>query len=614
MGRRPVARHILFGFGLALSALAGYFAYAQLPQFLDLMTPGILGQDVVLMFRDNPFMTAAGYASLGGISVFILVFISLTIWDSVAIAKVRRELEALRDRQLDGQAPTTDDLVTAFAEAPEFSAHAAAFAATLESVADEDEAGKDAAFLLRSSVPPYVFLGPRTLVERNLYLWFFRSLPILLVGIGLFALAGTVIVDLHGLMDGRTIVGEAQLRLLAATGTGLIALTMAGFSAFLIAILTRIALGARVAQANRITDLLSVLFPGGAEARHLADVALASRTSARDLLTSITKLGNKIHLDITKQAQKVLQATEAESDALATKFGQAVESTLSKPIAKLTIATKTLTQDQGDRVRKLLDAVLATFVAELEKSFGGQTREIQNLLKSTVATVEKADKTFGQVLKGLGTHSKEQLATLAGQFEKALQILREGEAEQFNQLSADLASYTENLRDQVDSHSHRFEILLEETLKESSEIAKTVLTQSASDIARTAESFDALHAGLQNMMTLAMPILSQVIDNQESLLTSLESDASASKSIGRASSEMSAAAQASRETVERFITLAERMREVSNTLRAAVSGGRLEVPGRPGTPKGSRRLSQAVQELRNVARETAEDLPQLGED
>ncbi len=609
-----MVRHLLFGIGLALSALAGYFAYAQLPQFIDLMTPGILGQDVVLMFRDNPFMAAAGYASLGGISVFILVFVSLTIWDSVAIVKVRRELEGLRDRQLDGQAPTTDDLVTAFAEAPEFSAHAAAFAATLESVADEDEAEEGATFLLRSSVPPHVFLGQHALVERNLYLWFFRSLPILLVGIGAFALAGTVIVDLHGLMDGRTTVGEAQLRLLAATRTGLIALTMAGFSAFLIAILTRIALGARVAQANRITDLLSVLFPGGAEARQLADVALASRTSAQDLSASIAKLGNKIHQDITKQAQKVLQATEAESDALATKLGQAVEATLSKPIAKLTSATKTLTQDQSDRVKKLLDAVLATFVAELEKSFGGQTREIQKLLKSSVTTVEKAEKTFGQVIKDLGTHSKEQLAALAGQIEKTLQDLREGEAEQFNQLSAELASYTENLRDQVDSHSHRFETLLEEMLKESSEIAKTVLTQSASDIARTAESFDTLHAGLQNMMTLAMPILNQVIGNQESLLMSLESDASASKSIGRASSEMSAAAQASRETVERFITLAERMREVSNALRAAASGERLEMPARPGMPRGSKRLSEAVQELRNVARETAEDLPQLGDD
>ena len=614
MGRRPVVRHILFGCGLALSALAGYFAYAQLPQFIDLMTPGILGQEVILMFRDNPFIAAAGYASLGGISVFILVFVSLTIWDSVAILKVRRELEGLRDRQLDGQAPTTDDLVAAFAEAPEFSARAAAFAATLESVADEDEAEEGAAFLLRSSVPPYVFLGQRALVERNLYLWFFRSLPTLLVGIGAFALAGAIIADLQGLMDGRVTIGEAQLRLLAATRTGLIAFAMAGFSAFLIAILMRIALGARVAQANRIPDLLSVIFPGGAEARHLADVALASRTSAQDLSASIAKLGNKIHLDITRQAQKVLEATEAESDALATKLGEAVESTLSKPMAKLTSATKTLTQDQSNRVKQLLGAVLTTFVAELEKSFGGQTKEIQKLLKSSVATMEKAEKTFGQTIKDLGTHSKEQLAALAGQIEKALQVLREGEAEQFNQLNAELASYTENLRDQVDNHSHRFETLLEETLKESSEIAKTVLTQSASDIARTAESFDTLHAGLQNMMTLAMPILNQVIDNQESLLTSLESDASASKSIGRASSEMSAAAQASRETVERFIALAERMREVSNALQAAASGERLEMPARTGMPKASKQLSQAVRELRNVARETAEELPQLGDD
>ena len=122
-----------------------------------------------------------------------------------------------------------------------------------------------------------------------------------------------------------------------------------------------------------------------------------------------------------------------------------------------------------------------------------------------------------------------------------------------------------------------------------------------------------MHAGLQNMMTLAMPILNQIIDNQESLLTSLESDAAASKSIGRASSEMSAAAQASRETVERFITLAERMREVSNELQAAVNGGGQEMPSRADTSMASKRLSEAFQELRNVARETADELPQLGD-
>ncbi|MFQ5533348.1 MAG: hypothetical protein ACE5EM_00805 [Sphingomonadales bacterium] len=595
-----MVRHIWFGCGLVIASLLAYYTYGQLPQIVDYFTPRVLQHEYVLLLRNDPFLAVSGFTSFGAVFAFIGIFVVLAMWDGIAIRTIRKKLEKLHDRQLSGTAPTVGDLIEAFADSPDFAPHAMACAATLEGTATGAKSPGDDAFTLRSSVPPHVFFSPRTLVEDNLYLWIFKSLPFLVFGVGAFCFAGSVIIN-PGFSpgDATPVTDGDRLVTLATFRAGLIAVTIAGFVAFLLAQSLRILLAFRASQANRLASLVGALFPGGAEARFLAQAARNSLEAARELSASMTRLGSDIHADMVEHAQRVLDATQVATDSIVNKLVSAVQSTMARPIAKLTTAARQTTRDQGERVQHLLESVLANFVNELEKNFGSQIRAIDELLKASTQTVANADKSFGDAITGL-----------AEEIKGTLNRLHTNEGERFDQLNRDLETYAGELRGHVENHSRAFATTIERMLEEAAAISNSVLTQSAGDMARTAESFDALHGAVENMLTLIMPTLHRVIANQENLLAALESDASASRVISRASSEMSAAAQAGRDTVERFITLAERMREVSSTINANTAGIRNAPRRAPAA--ASKRLAQAANELRNVVNETSTEISDPG--
>jgi hypothetical protein len=117
----------------------------------------------------------------------------------------------------------------------------------------------------------------------------------------------------------------------------------------------------------------------------------------------------------------------------------------------------------------------------------------------------------------------------------------------------------------------------------------------AGSFGQTAASFETLQGSVDGLLTLTAPLLRQVIAHQEALLKAIEDETTASKVIGRAASELSAAAQASRETVGQFITLAERLREANKAAGGGNAGG--------GSDK---RVVQALRALRSGFGETDE--------
>ncbi|GAB4139552.1 MAG: hypothetical protein Tsb0016_06220 [Sphingomonadales bacterium] len=92
------------------------------------------------------------------------------------------------------------------------------------------------------------------------------------------------------------------------------------------------------------------------------------------------------------------------------------------------------------------------------------------------------------------------------------------------------------------------------------------------------------------------PLLEAGAENSSVIRQHLTSDASTAQHLQKAAKDMGAAAQASRDTVERFITLAEKLREAAR----ALTGPSGEV-ATPADPEAARRLSEALRELRRVA-------------
>ncbi len=610
-------RHIWFLLATVFSAVIAVVAYPWLPTAIDAVTPGVLSQDFVLLFRQDPFTLIAGYVSIAALALFVLVFVGLAGLDGIRIQIARRKLTQLRDDAARTEdVPVRERFLAAFSDSPQFTRLAERYAASIDGHdAGSSEGRRAGSRELWSTMPATAVFNAWSLGERHLYLWFFAVLPLALAGLGVLSLVVSLLFGPTITAGAATAIGETGAAIPVSALPGLICLALTWTAALIIAVVMRAVLALRRDQARDLADIVDSLFHGGAEIRYLADVAQATRGTARDITASISKLGNKLHQDMVTYGQRMLEASQAHADVMLEKLSEAIEAALSKPLAKLTTATQQQTRNQNTRVKKLLDSVLVDFTKELEKHFGGQVKEVEALLKASAKTAGNVEKSFRDAVQALAKQSQAHGQALADQIASSLKQVKTDESERYAALAQDLRDFTQALRDQVETHSQRFEELLENQLSKTEELASSVLNKGAADIARTAASFEALQGSLESMITLITPIMRQVIENQESLLSAVEAESSASKVIGRASSELSAAAQASRETVERFIALAERLREIGATMnvRSGTAGARSERSSRLTVPARTEKLTQAVRELKNVARETSEALPKLDE-
>ena len=85
-------------------------------------------------------------------------------------------------------------------------------------------------------------------------------------------------------------------------------------------------------------------------------------------------------------------------------------------------------------------------------------------------------------------------------------------------------------------------------------------------------------------------------DQQQQLIDSLQREEQSSEAIGRAAEDMLAASTASRETVERFITLAERLREVSRGIQSPT----MDEDRLAADKATTKRLSAALRDLKRT--------------
>jgi len=240
---------------------------------------------------------------------------------------------------------------------------------------------------------------------------------------------------------------------------------------------------------------------------------------------------------------------------------------------------------------------------DLGKTMDARLKDWQETSESANAAIEKA------VTAGIEESLREPLARLTAAAERSAEAQTEQSKEA---LEAVLDSFLKRLDQHFGEQFQTFRSTLEETRQAAEALDESYrasledhrnqlvqdLSAHADSFERTAANFEALQSVLENLITLVSPMMRQIVDNQENLLNALDQEASASKVIGRAATELSTAAQASRDTVERFITLAERLRETSKAM-----GGTSGAPIGPGT----------ISELRALRGSFLEDTPSSGE-
>jgi hypothetical protein len=192
----------------------------------------------------------------------------------------------------------------------------------------------------------------------------------------------------------------------------------------------------------------------------------------------------------------------------------------------------------GEALKSALDAPVSALVQASERTG-------QDIAEQSRDALEAVLKAF---LDGLGQTVGEQAKALTGTLEET----RKAAQDMHRAYKESLEQHHLSVQDSLQAHAGSF--------------------------GQTAASFETLQASIDNLLTLTTPLLHQMIGHQESLLHALEQESASAQVIGRAAGELSLAAQASRDTVEQFVTLAERLRETGKAMGGGSSSGSTSAP------------------------------------
>lgn len=589
---------------LVAATFLGFAAYDWLP---DLFASGPRTSPerfVNQTLRRDTVLPIAAIPALIGVIALILVPVGLAIADSAMGLYVLRRMRALREQKTNKgveQPMTIKEFTTLFAGTGSLEQMAAEYTGSLYEAEIPLDGKKQKVTLSRSGAAPHFY--PGTLVDRSLFLWLFRAVPILLIGLGLSVFAYALALG-YG-TEVQAAANEAVAsRLDQYLVAGLLAATVSIASAACVAAGTRMAAALRTVQLAGFCKEVDSLFPHGMETAHLQQVAQSSQDDSLKLTKALDKLRSEIK-SAGDSASKAIQSASQDANKALT---GSVSKALDKPMTDLAASTQALAGDQNERVANLLEATLKAFIEELSAHSAEQMQQLKDQLSGATEMSQRAGQNFTTATETLSKQVVEQAQTLNQSFDAALKTLTDFEKRSQKNLTNDLKAYSETLKTGVDRHSKEFAKLVDGALKQVKETADSTLGQAGTDLQNASASLDGLQESIDNLVTLVTPILNQVIDNQENLLHAIESESASSKVIGRAAGELSAAAQASRETVERFISLAERMRETSREIRGLRGGGKDDgkqpITGQPKVPK---ELGDAIRDLES----TTDELPEL---
>ena len=590
--------------GLIAATFLGVAAYDWLP---DLFASGPRTSPERLInqtLRRDDVLPFAAIPALTGVIALILVPVGLAIADSAMGLYVLHRLRALREQKTKKgveQPMTVKEFMTLFSGTGSLERMATEYTGSLYDAEILLDGKKAKVKLSRAGAAPH--FHPGTLVDRSLFLWLFRAVPIVLIGLGLSVFAYALALG-YGTEVQAAASETAASRLDHYVVTALLAAAVSIAGAACVAAGTRMAGALRSLQLAGFCKEIDGLFSHGTETAHLQQVA----QSAQDDSQKMTKALDKLRAEIKSAGDSASKAIQTASQDANKVLTTSVSKALDKPMTDLAASTQALAGDQNERVANLMEATLKAFIQELSAHSAEQMQQLKEQLSGATEMSQRAGENFTTATESLSKQVIDQAQTLNQSFDAALKTLTEFEKRSQKDLTNDLKTYSETLKSGVDRHSKEIAKLIDGALKQVKQTADSTLGQAGSDLQNASASLDGLQESIDNLVTLVTPILNQVIDNQENLLHAIESESASSKVIGRAAGELSAAAQASRETVERFISLAERMRETSREIRGLRGRGKDDdnrsITGQPKVPK---ELGDAIRDLES----TTDDLPEL---
>jgi hypothetical protein len=343
---------------------------------------------------------------------------------------------------------------------------------------------------LRATVPADAHFSMETLVDGPLHAEFYKHLPGILTGIGIL---GTFAGLIGGLQQFDATSSDPQVMKDALTG--LFANVYEAFTvsaaaiglAMVCTIIEKWVYAACVKKAGEVTVTLDNLFQSGVGEEYLSDLVRYSEDGALQTRQLKESLVEDLKALLTNLTDRQIAATSQ----LSVEIGQSIQQGLHEPLQRIADQVNRVTGEQSDRSAVLLENLMASFMAQMRESMGGQIQGLAGLLQQTAATVASVEATMRAMAQELQANSSRS-------FEHVQSLLAELAASMTQQQEAQRRSSQEmdsTLRSRMEETLSRIAAAQEASV----EAAKAATTRAVEEMGRsvaesTAASNDSLAA------------------------------------------------------------------------------------------------------------------------
>lgn len=298
---------------------------------------------------------------------------------------------------------------------------------------------------IRATVPAEVFFNTQVLVDTPLNTEFFRHLPGILTGIGIIGTFSGLILGLSGFEPtGPAELVKASLGgLMEGVREAFYASAFAIAAAMIITFFEKSALTRRYKEVEQLAQAIDALYEAGAGEEYLARLVKAAEQSEVHAAQLKQSLVDELKQILTDLTQRQIQASQQHSQHMAAEVGKAIQASLQAPLEQIANVVERASGQQGTAVQSMLNDLLASFMAKIEETFGGQMRGLNEMMESSVTSMREMQTEFSKLvsdMRQVGESNANDLSTKLTEIIQTAETKQSEMAKQMNELLTEVRS------------------------------------------------------------------------------------------------------------------------------------------------------------------------------
>lgn len=305
---------------------------------------------------------------------------------------------------------------------------------------------------VRATVPADSFFHIEALVDGPLHTEFFKHLPGILTGIGIIATFSGLIEGLQHFDASATDPEALKTSLGGLFGYVRKAFLFSAIAigmAMAVTVIEKIIYAICVHKGTLLAMELDRLFRAGLGEEYLSKLVHSSEQGASQTRQLKESLVEDLKSLLTNLTERQIQATQQ----LSTDIGQSLQKSLEAPLQQFADIVKTNTSDQSNQSAKVLEDLMAAFLARMQESMGGQMGNLSALMQQTSEAIVKVEASLRGLVDDMQRTSEHSASGMQAAMQSLIRGLAEHQAEQSNAASEANARVLAQVQESVDQMS-----------------------------------------------------------------------------------------------------------------------------------------------------------------